>query len=59
MDLVRASNEYPAGWFRLWRNGPGLSWTKARPLPSERWGIHKPILRFRGWRVFFLERFPG
>jgi len=44
------------GWFRLWSSGPGLRWTRGRPLFSERHGHARPVLRVGPWRVFVLPR---
>lgn len=41
-------------WVRLGTNGPGIVWTRERPLFSERQGIRRPFLRFRDWRFFWL-----
>jgi hypothetical protein len=44
-------SEY-GGFFRLWRDGPGISWTKKPPLFSERNGYNKPLFRAFGYRFF-------
>lgn len=45
-----------SGWIRVSRNGPGIRWTKAPPLFSERYGYERPFLRIGKWRVFWLPR---
>ena len=44
-------------WWRLWRNGPGLSWCPvAHPkLFSERYG-YSPSIEVCGWRFRYLRR---
>ena len=42
------------GWFRLWTGGPGITWTKEKPLFSERIGVRKPFMTIRGWRFKWL-----
>lgn len=44
------------GWFRITRNGRGLKWKppEEKALFSERNGYQKVILRFRGWRLFYM-----
>ena len=44
------------GWIRLWRDGPGLSWTTSFPLFSERYGYRKPLLKVGKFRMFYLRR---
>lgn len=46
---------YRAGWLRLWRRGPGISWTQEAPLFSERIGLRKPFAVVRGWRFHWLR----
>lgn len=44
------------GFFRLWRRGPGFSWTNHRPLFSERNGFSKPLFKLCGYRFFKVGR---
>ena len=44
------------GWFRLKGSGWGFDWTRARPLFSERHGIHKRwTVPFNSWRIGILR----
>lgn len=43
------------GWFRWRNNGRGISWTRGRPLFSERMGVRRPFARAFGYRFFRLE----
>lgn len=43
------------GWIRLWRNGPGISFTTSKPLFSERYGHRRPLLKILRLRFFRLE----
>ena len=44
------------GFFRLWHDGPGFSWTKSRPYFSERMGYSKALFTLFGYRFFKVGR---
>lgn len=53
--LFRAEDHF--FMIRLWRLIIQLKGPKYFPMFSERYGYSKPIIRFRGWRLFiFLQR---
>lgn len=43
-------------WVRVFGRGIDFKGPGTRKFFSERYGYRKPLIRFRGWRLFWLEK---
>ncbi len=44
-----------SGWVRIHGYGLNLLGPSVAPLFSERTGLRRPLVRFKGWRLFVLR----